>query len=136
MAYAQWIEITIDVKKSVGTVNIRNAHLDYGKFYQAPDKDTEIKADVISSTNVDSGKPVTIAACGRSDAPAGTQGHFDIFCLGTKIGRFIWDNPWTTGAANSWNFKRESDEYAAVVSGGHTSGPHIGQISIQIGKFQ
>lgn len=42
MAYAEWIAVKVVVSKSIGTVGIRNATLQWGKFYRYTNKDDEI----------------------------------------------------------------------------------------------
>ncbi len=98
MAYAEWIAVKVVVSKSIGTVGIRNATLQWGKFYRYTNKDDEISTEEVSSMNVQAGSPQWIASCGRENASSGTQGSFDCYDGNTKMGTFSWDDPWKSGA--------------------------------------
>ncbi|OUC50242.1 hemolysin, partial [Eggerthia catenaformis] len=104
MAYAEWIAVKVVVSKSIGTVGIRNATLQWGKFYRYTNKDDEISTEEVSSMNVQAGSPQWIASCGRENASSGTQGSFDCYDGNTKMGTFSWDDPWKSGATNTWSF--------------------------------
>ncbi|MDF5795608.1 aegerolysin family protein [Pseudomonas aeruginosa] len=101
MAYAEWIAVKVVVSKSIGTVGIRNATLQWGKFYRYTNKDDEISTEEVSSMNVQAGSPQWIASCGRENASSGTQGSFDCYDGNTKMGTFSWDDPWKSGATNT-----------------------------------
>ncbi|VFT37958.1 hemolysin [Pseudomonas aeruginosa] len=75
MAYAEWIAVKVVVSKSIGTVGIRNATLQWGKFYRYTNKDDEISTEEVSSMNVQAGSPQWIASCGRENASSGTPGQ-------------------------------------------------------------
>ena len=62
MAYAEWIAVKVVVSKSIGTVGIRNATLQWGKFYRYTNKDDEISTEEVSSMNVQAGSPQWIAS--------------------------------------------------------------------------
>lgn len=114
MAYAEWIAVKVVVSKSIGTVGIRNATLQWGKFYRYTNKDDEISTEEVSSMNVQAGSPQWIASCGRENASSGTQGSFDCYDGNTKMGTFSWDDPWKSGATNTWSFTPASADLVLI----------------------
>ena len=135
MAYAEWIAVKVVVSKSIGTVGIRNATLQWGKFYRYTNKDDEIPTEEVSSMNVQAGSPQWIASCGRENASSGTQGSFDCYDGNTKMGTFSWDDPWKSGATNTWSFTPASADYAGITSGGNATGTDIGEVTLTLGRF-
>ncbi|WP_055324369.1 aegerolysin family protein [Pseudomonas aeruginosa] len=135
MAYAEWIAVKVVVSKSIGTVGIRNATLQWGKFYRYTNKDDEISTEEVSSMNVQAGSPQWIASCGRENASSGTQGSFDCYDGNTKMGTFRWDDPWKSGATNTWGFTPASADYAGITSGGNATGTDIGEVTLTLGRF-
>lgn len=132
MAYAEWIAVKVVVSKSIGTVGIRNATLQWGKFYRYTNKDDEISTEEVSSMNVQAGSPQWIASCGRENASSGTQGSFDCYDGNTKMGTFSWDDPWKSGATNTWSFTPASADYAGITSGGNATGTDIGEVTLTL----
>ena len=117
MAYAEWIAVSIEVSSSLGTVGIRNAVLQWGKFYRYNDQDAELSIAQIDDINVTAGNPQWIASCGRESASSGTQGSFDCYDGNVKMGSFSWNDPWASGAVNTFVFTPASDSYAGTVIG-------------------
>ena len=135
MAYAEWMAVHIEVSSSVGTVGIRNAALQWGKFYNYPNKDNEISAGQVSEMNVTANNPQWIASCGRENASSGTQGSFDCYDGNKKMGTFVWDDPWASGATNTFAFHPASDAYSGTIIGGANSGPEIGELRLRLSRF-
>lgn len=129
MAYAQWIEVKV-VSENM-TLNVKNASLNWGKFFEQGNKDKEISTDDINKISIESGKSAWICSCGRSDASSGTEGSFDLYNGSTKIGHFKWDCPWGK-KSNSFNWTQEAskDLYSTDREGGNTDAGAIGNVTI------
>lgn len=136
MGYDQWVEIRIIPKGC--RLGIKNAHLDYGKFYCENNKDTDIPPSVIErDTNIETGRPSTIYACGRDSSPSGTQGRFQLYDkdTGTVIGTYKWDCPWGSSKnKSSWEPEKLKD-YATEISGGNLYRGALGYVTIECGHF-
>jgi hypothetical protein len=133
MAYAQWINVEVN---AIGlNINIKNARLGWGKFYANGNKDQEISGDDINRIAISDGHTHTICSCGRADAASGTEGHFDLYDGGTKIGTFSWENPW--GSKNNmvnWSLDADRGDYLADVDGGNLDSGAIGRVRIRVFK--
>lgn len=130
MAYAQWIEVKVASENM--TLKVKNASLDWGKFYESGNKDKEISKDDINKIEVASGKSAMICSCGRSDASSGTVGSFDLYDGDTKIGKFNWNCPWGK-KDNTFEWKQEDatkSAYNTSREGGNTSSGAIGNVTI------
>lgn len=93
MGYDLWIRIRI--KPFDCDLLIKNAHLNWGKFHIDGDKDKEIQISEINKITINRDKTAYICSCGRSCAPSGTEGGFDIYDKnrGEHIATFYWDCP-------------------------------------------
>ncbi|KYK58703.1 Aegerolysin [Drechmeria coniospora] len=96
MAYAQWIIVTIvNAIKPGKDIKVKNAELNWGKFWEGHDKDNEISATGVNSIVVAPGTIEMVKSCGRSDASSGTEGRFDLYDSNDKkICQVSWDCPW------------------------------------------
>lgn len=129
MAYAQWIEVKI-VSENM-TLKVKNANLNWGKFYEYGNKDKEISKDDINKIEVASGKSAWICSCGRSDASSGTEGSFELYDGDTKIGKFNWDCPWGKKSNTfDWNQDASKDIYFTEREGGNKDSGAIGTVTI------
>ncbi|WP_295230648.1 aegerolysin family protein [uncultured Chryseobacterium sp.] len=134
MAYAQWIEVKI-VSENM-TLQVKNATLQWGKFYEEGDKDKEISTDDINKITVDSGKSKSICSCGRSDASSGTQGSFELYNGDTKIGKFVWECPWgKKDNSFSWTQDASDKSYYSNREGGNKNSGAIGNVTISCIKL-
>ena len=129
-AHAQWIEVKI-VSENM-TLQVKNASLDWGKFYEKGDKGKEISADKVNKITVESGKEESICSCGKSSTATGTEGRFDLYDGETKIGKFYWDCPWWS-KKNTFTWTPEEDiqdDYYTTCQGGHADSGAIGEVTI------
>lgn len=133
MAYAQWINVEINPRNF--TVSVKNARLDWGKFHANGNKDQEISRDDINRIAISDGNTHTICSCGRADTSSGTEGHFDLYDGGTKIGTFRWDNPWGSKRNAVIWLSDNHDDYVAQVTGGNLDAGAIGTIRIKVAKI-
>ena len=135
MAYAQWVSVSIVSKGS--EVKVRDAHLDWGKFYKSGDKDVELSTKDINNMVIEKSQKKEINSCGRSDAASGTEGHFTLYSDdNVKLGTYSWDCPWGS-KTNKSTFTSEVDPdlYAINVSGGNLDSGAIGNITITVHKL-
>lgn len=132
-AYGQWVVIHI-TNSSTKTLVIKNVRLSWGKFHEDDNKDYEIALDDIENTKIRGGKQFTISSCGRSDAPSGTEGEFDIYENGgEKVGHYYWDCPWG-GNGNIWKITERNAKWAVKSSGGNLKRGALGDISVEVTK--
>ncbi len=128
MAYAQWVSISI---QSVGsTIQVKNAKLAWGKFYEG-NKDNEISTDQVNKLVITSGNSVQIASCGREDSASGTEGSFDLYHDDIKIGTYYWECPWGSKTNISTWTPNDVAEYITQVSGGNLDSGALGNITIK-----
>lgn len=130
MAYSQWIDVKI-VSENM-TMNVKEAKLDWGKFYKQGDKDKEISTADINKIAVESGKDARICSCGRSGSATGTEGSFELYDGEIKIGKFYWDCPWWK-KDNSFSWTQEEStksSYSTNMEGGNTDSGAIGNVTI------
>lgn len=131
-AYAQWASFTL---QPMGfTLSVKNAKLQWGKFYANGNKDQEISAADVDKITVNSGDSATIYTCGRSDAASGTQGSFDLYNGEVKIGTYSWDCPWGS-KTNTSTWTPDSTSYITQQTGGSLDGGALGSITIKVAKF-
>lgn len=127
MGYAQWIEINVQAEGL--TVSVRAAGLTTGKFYKNGNKDSEMSVNEVNALDIASGKQGTIAACGSSNAWAGTEGGFNLYDGSTKIARFQWNCPWDN-TDNYYDLFEKAAGYNLSYSGGNRSNGAIGNVTI------
>ncbi|MCO5559403.1 hypothetical protein L7F22_013003 [Adiantum nelumboides] len=96
MGYAQWIKVTLQIVSSGGTMlDVKNAKLDYGKWYKATptkDKDTEVVSPRGDTTS--HGSPLVFASCDHENSPLGAQGSVDVYKGTSKVLTIDWDCPY------------------------------------------
>ena len=127
-AYGQWISIQIENKAKGHVLEVKNANLDWGKWY-GDSKDKEITAPT-GTFAYDVKK--TINSCGRSDAAAGTEGHFDIYDENSiHIARVSWDCPWGS-KQNKYSVESKSTRYVVQADIGDLNSGSIGTKIITI----
>lgn len=135
----QWVSVTIKAK-GVGPLTIQNAALKYGQFHKTGNKGAEIKAYDINGITIPSGGNVIISACGKGNAPSGTEGSVDIYDGATKIGRYYWDCPWKIGneqpGTNTSTWQASSENHVVQCTGGTLQNAPLGAISITVGKIK
>lgn len=133
MAYAQWIKVTIKSRNL--DISIKNARLGFGKFYADDNKESSIRDEEINSIVVHNGESKAINACSRLDSTNGTQGSFDLYDGGTKIGTFQWNNPWGS-PSNQFNLNiGNKTTYITQINGGNIYSGPIGNVDILILKI-
>ncbi len=133
MAYAQWISVEIQPKNC--NVQVKNAYLAWGKFHTRGNKDNSISNDEVNAITVSSGNTGYVYSCGREDSSSGTEGHFDLYDGGTKIGTFYWDCPWGSKRNTTRWQQGASDDYIAQASGGNPDSSAIGNVRIVVMKI-
>ncbi|PHH93104.1 hypothetical protein CDD83_956 [Cordyceps sp. RAO-2017] len=135
-AEAQWIEVEIKNRMRSSDVSVKNARLDWGKFYKGS-KSREIKPHEVNQTVVAPGAMEVVSSCGRAHAASGTNGDFDLYDGNTKICNIYWDCPWGT-KANDFAVRAydpDASAYSVVAGRWNTSGGAIGNVSITIAKY-
>ena len=128
MAYAQWVSYTITCQNF--DAQIKNAKLEWGKFYQWDDKDDEISASEINKIELNQGTYYNnvISSCGRENATSGTEGSFDMYNGDTRVATFYWDCPWGS-KTNYWEVKNLNEDYYYRPGGGSKDSGAIGTLS-------
>lgn len=137
MAYAQWVEVKVVVTEGL-SVSIKEAKHSSGKFYKLGDKGHELSPEEINQmvvTDSSTADKATICACGRSDAPEGTEGSFVMYSGADKIGRFYWDCPWGK-KTNKIQYISASNKYVVQVEGGNLDSGALGNIALTVVKIR
>ncbi|KAJ7518446.1 hypothetical protein O6H91_21G070500 [Diphasiastrum complanatum] len=113
------------------SLEIRDARLVWGKWYQYPDKNKEISAP--NGTIINPGSPVTIASCGRQNASSGTEGSFNLYAKPSdrKIATVSWDCP--LSGSNVLSVTSLTNDY--LVQNSSYTPCEIGHIHINVAKF-
>ncbi|KIJ90007.1 hypothetical protein K443DRAFT_686837 [Laccaria amethystina LaAM-08-1] len=95
MGHANDIHVHL-VNSSSKPVVIRDANLDWGKFYRGGDDYTEIYPSNVNGRVVEPGATRIVYACGASGALAGTEGGFNVVdnISSNQITKIYWDVPW------------------------------------------
>ncbi|KAI1324213.1 aegerolysin type hemolysin [Xylariaceae sp. FL0255] len=134
MGYKQFTEIKI-VNKTVGTLKIQNAAHSWGKFYNAPDRDSEISPDDLNLVKIAPGQNYTVSACGRENASSGCTGSFDLVDGNVTAVQILYDSPWGN-SSNRFNAQTASG-YAVNQVGGNLNdqGGPLGDIQLTIVSF-
>lgn len=95
MGQAQWILLKIINTLLTQNIQVDNAELQYGKFYDpANGNDYEISSEAISNMKILARHSGEVASCGRANSPTGTEGSIDLYYSGTKICTVYWDCPY------------------------------------------
>lgn len=96
MGQAQWILLKIINTLLSHNIQVNNAVLTYGKFYNpAKGTDYEISREEISDMEILARHSEEVASCGRAASPTGTEGSIDLYYSGTKICTVYWDCPYS-----------------------------------------
>ncbi|AYR19500.1 aegerolysin family protein [Alcaligenes faecalis] len=130
-AYAQWIEITVFVVN--GDFEIKDAHLDWGKFHKPGNKNKEIYASQINGTIIKDEDSYTIASCGRENASSGTEGRFSLYDGNTEVFKYYWDCPWSGSNSDRLDVK-DKEKYTVNKKGGGSTSGASGNIFITVVK--
>ncbi len=131
-AHAQWVEIEIFAENM--DITIKNTGLEYGKFHTPGNKDAEIDIGKINGTTIKSGRSYKIAACGRENSFAGTEGKFSLYHGDELLGEYYWDCPWSRKENKSHFEKKTNDTYELIFSPGNLHSGAIGSVSITLIK--
>jgi hypothetical protein len=133
MAYAQWATFVIQARGAL-TITIRDAVLQWGKFYDCQNKDNEVMIDQINGKTASTGSEAKICTCGRESSPSGTEGSFDLFDGQVHIGHLYWDCPWGS-KTNTCLFTPASEDYNTQVTGGSFDSGALGVLTIRCVKM-
>ncbi|MEJ2765608.1 aegerolysin family protein [Photobacterium sp. MCCC 1A19761] len=131
MAYAQNIQIAINPENF--TLTVDGAKLEWGKFYEYDDKDSELSIKDVNGTKIEPKEIKVIAACGRSDSASGTEGSIKLYDGNVEIGKFYWDCPWGS-KDNQTKWEKSNNQYITEVSGGNLHSGAIGLVNITVYK--
>jgi hypothetical protein len=77
MGHNQWVSFIIS-NCTNNTITIKNASLQYGKWYKDDNKDFEVELEDINCTVIYPGERIRINCCGRFMIPTGCEGSFDL----------------------------------------------------------
>ncbi|KAJ4414029.1 hypothetical protein N0V85_003331 [Neurospora sp. IMI 360204] len=133
-AEAQWVYMTIRNEASSGELYIRNAHLNWGKWYEYPNKDQELSDSYVETKYAGpNGGSMGVAASGRELTSSGTGGQFDIYHGSTKVCHVYWDCPWSH-KHNSFSVSEVDDNYAVQATGASLDSGPLGSITIKVVK--
>ncbi|KAN0068188.1 aegerolysin type Hemolysin [Elaphomyces granulatus] len=130
---AQWVTVNVINSMSKDTISVKDANLEYGKFYKNGDKSKEIPASEINEIRLLPGEVQGISSCGRQDSPSGTDGHIILYDGDTKICRVYWDCPWGK-PSNKFGTNEKSKGYFVDVGEWNQSSGAIGKVDVEIGK--
>ncbi|KAK1752929.1 aegerolysin family [Echria macrotheca] len=134
-AYAQWVHMSIKYSDAGdGSINVQNAHLDWGKFYEWDNKDHEISPTEVDSVVIGPGETGDVAACGRSDAASGTEGHVDLYYGNTKICELYWDCPWGS-KKNTFSVKEVNEKWTVSATGASLNSGALGTVEVKVSRF-
>ncbi|KAF4536456.1 Asp-hemolysin [Lasiodiplodia theobromae] len=133
MSYAQWILLQIINRLQSGKLSVKNARLDWGKFYEWDDKNKDTTADAVNAVTVAPGETGLVASCGKSDAASGTEGYLDLYDGDTKICTVYWSVPWGS-KYNTFTIQDRNPGYLISVSDWNQSHGGIGKVELEIAK--
>ena len=140
MAYAQWVTITIYATNfDVTLVNVAHS---WGKFYDSDrigyaggNKDNEYPPKAIEGIVIKANSSFSINACGREDAPSGTEGSFELYDRDILVGTYSWNCPWGSKKNSStWSPsgpEQQQDTYMTVQSGANLDSGALGTVNIR-----
>ncbi|KHE86327.1 Aegerolysin-domain-containing protein [Neurospora crassa] len=128
------VDMTILNQASSGDLFIRNAHLNWGKWFEYPDTGHQLShAQVEAKSASPNGGSMVVASSGTAWTPTGTEGHLDIYHGDTKVCHVYWDCPWMR-RSNSFEISEVDDNYAVEATGGSINKGPLGSITIEVVK--
>ncbi|KAI1754387.1 Asp-hemolysin [Xylaria castorea] len=132
-AYAQWVDIVVQNAFLSGSIQIKNASLDWGKFYEGGDKDNEISTSDVDKIVIQAGDEAHIYACGRESAASGTEGSIDLYTDSTFICTIYWDCPWGS-KYNDLQIRNRNKDFPVSVGSWNREDGALGQVDVEIAK--
>ncbi|PHH62169.1 hypothetical protein CDD81_7363 [Ophiocordyceps australis] len=132
----QWIQMEITNRMRKSDIHVKNAYINYGKFYKDV-KDKEISADEVNRTSIAPGAMAKVNACGRYMSPSGTDGSIDLYEGDTKICKLSWNCPYGS-SSNSFglsDYDVGTSDYSVNVSDWGVGPGPIGRVSITVARL-
>ncbi|KAE8141504.1 Asp-hemolysin [Aspergillus pseudotamarii] len=133
MVSAQWVTVHLINRMSSDTLSIKNAILYDGKWYKDGNQDHEISYSDVNEKTAPPDGSVNVNSCGRSNAPSGTTGGFEIYDGETKIGNVHWDCPWGN-RTNEFGVDEWNENYWVQIGSWSRVGGAIGTVDVEVGK--
>ncbi|KAJ5157657.1 uncharacterized protein N7482_008757 [Penicillium canariense] len=125
MGYDDWVDLHMTDALPGLPIQVKNAELQWGKFYADGNKDHEITPEQVDSTVLpaNSSGPADVWSCGREDAPSGSEGSFDLIDqnYGNTICTLEWNCPYEPGKGNeNWVKTTNLDtDYNVTIAGNY-----------------
>jgi hypothetical protein len=132
MGYNQWVSFIIS-NCTNNTITIRNANLEYGKWYRDGNKDFDIEHEEINRTVINPRNRIRINCCGRY--VTGCEGSFDLVEEGgTLIRNIYFDCPFFNKKNTLAVTTQRGDNYIVEHQGANFDGGALGSVEITV-KF-
>ncbi|RUS21546.1 Aegerolysin family protein [Endogone sp. FLAS-F59071] len=131
MGFADWVVLIIYNQLETKSIQIKNAKLEYGKFYSEGDKDNNLELEQINSIVIAPKSNVTISSCGKYFAPTGAEGSIDLNDGATKIATLYWDCPHNS-TTNDFQVRNSNQNYVVGVGPWNKVDGALGSINITV----
>lgn len=128
MAYGQWIQVILE-NASNKALKTSKPYLQWGKFYDYPDKDKEVSTSSVNDQSIPAKDTFQFAACGRESAASGTEGQIDVMDGDKRIFELYWDCPWS--GSNQLYTRYVAKDWYPIVPSISSSGA-TGTVTIKI----
>ncbi|EAS30705.3 pleurotolysin A [Coccidioides immitis RS] len=132
MGYQQWVivKITNSTNKALKIANLR---LMYGKIHREGNKDEEISADDVDSTEIAPNATYTLCTCGRSDSPSGAEVALQLMQEQAAVCTLYWDCPWGS-KTNNFEVQDRNKQYVVSAEGWVREGGALGTAEVEVFK--
>ncbi|KAH7889167.1 Aegerolysin-domain-containing protein [Phlebopus sp. FC_14] len=131
--YAQWLNMRIKNLLGNAPIEIKEATISSGKFYNE-DKDKSLLPSQVDGTVIAPGQIVTVSACGKKGAWVGTEGKISLYEGSTRICVFSWDCPFWS-SKNSFNATSVHPSYNVTVGDWNQTGGAIGNVYLEVERL-
>ncbi|KAJ2993875.1 hypothetical protein NUW58_g1706 [Xylaria curta] len=132
-AYAQWVDVAVQNTFRSGDIQIKNAGLDWGKFYKDGDKNKEISSSGVNKIIIRPGSVAHVYSCGRENASSGTEGSIDLYEDSTYICTIYFHCPWGS-KYNDFQVRNRNKDYPVSVGPWNRHGGALGQVDVEVAK--
>jgi len=132
MGYKQWVSFIIS-NCTNNAITIKNANLEYGKWYRDDNKDFEVQLEDINRTVIYPAERIQINCCGRFMIPTGCEGSFDLVEEdGTVIRHIYFDCPSFNKTNTLIIGSKKTNKYIVEHTGANFYGGALGNIEITL----
>jgi hypothetical protein len=132
MGYNQWVSFVIS-NRTNNTITIKNADLQYGKWYRDGNKDFHIELEDINRIVINPGERIRINCCGRFVTITGCEGSFDLVEEdGTAIRHIYFNCPFFNKTNTLTIAIERKTNYIVEQQGANFDGGALGNVEITL----